>query len=134
MEMRGETNLKNLIAEMHPTLAESPYVFCTIDPETAPGGIINPLGTFREAEGISIIITQPQAVDADLPFDSTWACITLAVHSSLKAVGFLATVVDQLARAGISVNPVSGYYHDHLFVPWESRRNAIDLLEAMRHP
>lgn len=130
-DMAGETDLIRLIAEMHPALNESPYVFCTMDPEAASNQIINPLGTFREAEGITVIVTQQQAMAADLPFDSTWACITLEVHSSLNAVGFLATVLGRLAQAGISVNAVSAYYHDHLFVPWESRRKAMDVLAAM---
>jgi hypothetical protein len=90
-----------------------------------------PLGTFREAEGVTLITTEQQARDAKLQFDSTWACITLTVHSSLLAVGFLAAVLAALAQAGISVNPISSYYHDHLFVPWESRRKAMDVLEAV---
>jgi hypothetical protein len=129
--MAGETDLQRLIAEMHPVLDGNSYVFWTMDPEAASSQIINPLGTFREAEGITVIVTQQQAMDADLPFDSTWACITLTVHSSLNAVGFLAAVLGKLAQAGISVNPVSAYYHDHLFVPWESRRKAMNVLAAM---
>ncbi|MGC8878761.1 MAG: ACT domain-containing protein [Anaerolineae bacterium] len=38
----------------------------------------------------------------------------MTVHSSLSAVGSLAETTGTLARAGISVNPVTAYYHDHL--------------------
>ena len=133
VDMAGETNLKKLIAEMHPVLGEDPYVFCTIDPESASKAVTNPLCTFQEAEGVTLIVTQEQALNADLPFSSTWACITLTVHSALTAVGFLAAVLNRLAQAGISVNPISAFYHDHLFVPWESRRKAMDVLEAIRN-
>ncbi len=131
--MAGETNLEKLLAEMRPALGETQYVFCTLPPESADRLPFTPLGMFREKEGVTVIVTQAQALDAKLPFDSTWACITLTVHSALTAVGYLAAVLGCLARAGISVNPVSGFYHDHLFVPWESRRHAMDALEELSH-
>ena len=43
--------------------------------------------------------------------------ITVMVHSALDAVGFLATITTRLAAAGIGVNLVSAFFHDHLFVP-----------------
>jgi len=131
--MTGETELKKLIAKMHPVLGEFPYVFCTLKLEDTNRLPFAPFGIFREPEGITLIATERQARDSNLPFESTWACITLTVHSSLLAVGFLAAVLDRLAHAGISVNPVSAYYHDHLFVPWESRRKAMDALEELSH-
>ena len=36
-----------------------------------------------------------------------------------------------LADAGISVNPVSAYYHDHLFVPVEKAGQAMQLLATL---
>jgi hypothetical protein len=51
------------------------------------------------------------------------------VHSALTAVGFLAAITTRLAEAGISVNAVSAYYHDHLFVPWERREEAMEVLK-----
>jgi hypothetical protein len=132
VKVSGETDLNKLIAEMHPALDATPYVFCTVKAKDAGRLPFTPLGTFRETEGVTLIATEKQAKDFLLPFDSTWACITLTVHSSLNAVGFLAAVLKPLAEAGISVNPVSGYYHDHLFVLWECRRKAMDVLEALR--
>nr|WP_255536405.1 ACT domain-containing protein [Pacificimonas pallii] len=54
--------------------------------------------------------------------------ITLNVHSSLAAVGFLARITTALAKAGIGVNPVSGFHHDHLFVPDGRERDAMAVL------
>jgi uncharacterized protein len=123
-------DLKTLMATMQPVLLEAQYVFCSVEQEQYDRLALQPLGTFREQEGITLIITQEQASQAGLPYDSTWACISLMVHSSLSAIGFLAALTGRLAQAGISVNAVSAFYHDHLFVPWESRQIAMQVLEA----
>ena len=52
--------------------------------------------------------------------------ITLSVHSSLDAVGFLAAITNKLAAAAISFNPVSAYYHDHLFIPANRAEQAMN--------
>jgi hypothetical protein len=49
----------------------------------------------------------------------------LTVHSSLEAVGFLAAITARLAETGISVNVVSAFYHDHLFVPHDRADEAL---------
>ena len=55
--------------------------------------------------------------------------ITLTVHSSLEAIGFLAAITGRLAEAGISVNAVSAFYHDHLFVPEHRAEEALHHLQ-----
>ena len=57
--------------------------------------------------------------------------ITLNIHSSLEAVGFLAAITARLAAAGMGVNPVAGYFHDHLFVPAERAEDAMAI--SFRH-
>jgi hypothetical protein len=46
-------------------------------------------------------------------------------------VGFLAAVTARLADAGIAVNAVSAFYHDHLFVPESRAEEAFGLLQNM---
>ena len=57
--------------------------------------------------------------------------ITLTVHSALDAVGFLAAVTARLAAAGIGANPVSAFFHDHLFVPAARADEALALLRSL---
>jgi hypothetical protein len=57
-----------------------------------------------------------------------WAQITLGVESSLDAVGMMAAVSAALAARGISCNPVSAFLHDHVFVPWDRREDALAAL------
>ena len=57
-----------------------------------------------------------------------WARITCAVHSSLDAVGLTAHISAALAARGISANIVAGVHHDHIFVPWGRRDEAMAAL------
>jgi hypothetical protein len=50
-------------------------------------------------------------------------------QSSLEAVGFLAAVTTKLASAGI--NPVSAFFHDHLFLSIDHIDKAKSLLEEL---
>lgn len=129
--MNGETNLDTLLATMQPVLATRPYIFTTLTPDEYDRLSFVPLGMFREPEGITVIITQEEASAYGLVYDGVWACITLTVHSALTAVGFLAAITGQLAQAGIPVNAISAYYHDHLFVPWEQRHKTVVILENL---
>ena len=131
--MRCETELSKLLMSMEPVLREGMYVFCTVSEEAYEGFSFRPLGFFREREGMSVILSEEQAIQAGLPYESTWACISLTVHSSLSAGGFLAAISARLAQAGISVNAVSAFYHDHLFVAWASRESAMVVLKELSH-
>jgi hypothetical protein len=46
-------------------------------------------------------------------------------RSSLNAVGLIAAIAGRLAHAGISVNAVSAYFHDYLFVPTDKADEAM---------
>ena len=69
-------------------------------------------------------------MDLDIE-NGVWALITLTIHSDLNAVGFLAAITKKLAESNISVNAVSAYYHDHLFVPFEKSKQTMKLLQKI---
>lgn len=129
--MNGERDIETLLTSMKPVLHEVPYVFISIGQDTYETMPFDPLGVFHEEEGITVIATQHEAESLGVQVASTWACVTLTVHSALSAVGFLAAIAGKLASQGISVNPVSACYHDHLFVPWESRLQAMNALREL---
>ena len=122
--MPGETDLETLLRSMHPVLRDGEFVFCT----TATPPAATPLGRFQEEEGETLILRRADADGAGLAYDHVWRMITLTVHSSLTAVGLLAAVTARLAAAGISVNAMSAYYHDHLFVPADRAAEALRVL------
>ncbi len=94
---------------------------------------VHPIGWFREAEGITLIIERSIADDEGLDYEFISRMITLNIHSSLEAVGFLTAITHKLAVAGISVNTVSAYYHDHLFVPTDRASAAMLLLDELKN-
>jgi hypothetical protein len=124
----GQRDLKTLLKTMSPVLQDGEYVFCSVSEAELRDLSPWPLSMFREAEGITVIMPVDQAKKANLFVGSRWRLITLSVHSDLEAVGFLAAVAKALAEVGISVNAVSAYYHDHLFVPSQKAEAALTCL------
>lgn len=127
----GETSLEKLLSSMQPVLHEGIFVFCTSPLPFAQLVNLTPLMMFKEEEGTALILDQSTADHAGLSYDFISQMITLNIHSSLNAVGFLAAITKYLAAAGISVNPVSAHFHDHLFIPREKAEEALRVLERI---
>ncbi|MDA9435295.1 ACT domain-containing protein [Bradyrhizobium sp. CCBAU 51627] len=132
--MPGERDLNALLKHMKPELRPGIFVFCAIPTDKPVTTALNPLLTFREQEGTTLVILREEAEAAGLPYAFPSRLITLTVHSALDAVGFLAAITARLAEAGISVNAVSAFHHDHLFVPAERADEAMVVLRKMSEP
>lgn len=128
--MSGEKNLSKLIQSMKPELLPDTYVFTTLEYETSYESL-KPKMVFHEQEGVTLILKHNVAVQASVPFEFRCRMITLNVHSALDAVGFLAKVTTKLAGLGMGVNPVSGFYHDHLFIAEDRADDAMAALLEM---
>lgn len=127
----GERDLQKLLEAMRPELEPEIFVFCTLpDGEPVPAHL-QPLHIFREREGLSLIVKQSAAEKTGLAAQFPSRQITLTVHSSLHAVGFLAVIAAALAAEGISVNVLSAFHHDHLFVPADRAEDAMRILERL---
>lgn len=132
--MSGERNLGTLLRDMQPEMRDGMFVFCTLTNDSVISSAIRPVLVFREREGTTLVIRREEAESAGLSYQFASRLITLTVHSSLDAVGFLAAITARLAEAGISVNAVSAFYHDHLFVPDHRADEALNLLQSMSRP
>ena len=128
--MAGETALTTLLRSMSPQLNDGDYVFCTLPDNHIPQGC-EVIGSFREQEGLTLIVERQQAEQAGLNVDYVAAWITLNVHSALAAVGLTAAFASALGKAGISCNVIAGYYHDHLFVGRADAERAMDVLRQL---
>ena len=120
--MSGERDLSRLLQSLDPKLYPERYGFTPTD---EPALRDDQFAIVREAEGLTVIQPDPRG---------DWARISLGVHSSLEAVGLTAVLSSRLAGAGISTNIIAGLFHDHLFVPWERRHDALAALSQAPDP
>ena len=129
--MPGENSLQTLLENIKPDMQQGVFVFCSLADGREIPATLAPVLIFREREGTTLIVRREEAERAGLPYQFASRLITLTVHSSLEAVGFLAAITARLADAGISVNAVSAFHHDHLFVPEHKASEALRLLQIM---
>jgi hypothetical protein len=125
-------DLRQLLAGMEPELCDGEFVFCAF-PEGRLADLpkLDPVGMFREAEGLTLILTRQAAEREGLP-GPPMRMITLTVLSSLEAVGLTAAVSTRLAQEGIAANVVAAFHHDHIFVPSADAERALAALMALQ--
>jgi len=126
--MPAISELSRLLATMEPVLHDSPYGYAV-----APAPIEGAFAMVAEEEGLTAIALQTVLQAAGVDPGPPWARISLTVHSDLAAVGLTAAFARALADAGISANVVAGYHHDHIFLPWARRHDALAALKALPH-
>lgn len=112
------SDLAGMLAGMAPMLDAGRWAF-TLNDGDPPA---DAFAIIREAEGTTAIMPDPAG---------GFARITLMVHSALDGVGLTAAVAGALAEAGIACNVVAGFHHDHLFVPWARRDEALMILQRL---
>jgi len=114
------SDLAAMLAGMAPVLDERAWFFVQV--EGAPPA--DAFALIREDEGATAIV-------AGAGEGAVFARITLMAHSALEGVGLTAAVSGALAGTGIACNVVAGYHHDHLFVPWDRREEALAVLRGL---
>ena len=129
--MFSEKNLDKLLRNMQPEMHAGEFVFCVMPGENYLMDHVNPVCIFYEKEGMTLILPRSEAIAQNFSFDLVFKMITLNVHSSLDSVGFIAVISTRLSTFGISVNPISAYYHDHLFVPCKDAEKAMKILKEL---
>lgn len=128
--MAGEKDIDKLIREMEPRLNPGVFVFCTF-PGSQFSGDVEVIASFREEEGMTVVLEQSLADQNGWDYEGGMAWITLTVHSALEAVGLTAAFSNALAKDGISCNVIAAFYHDHLFVPLDRAEDAMNALRNL---
>lgn len=122
-----------MIGGMDPVLYPGAFVFCTVrDADRAVIALPLALASFREDEGLSLLLTVEQAAQMGLSQDGPMRRITLNVYSSLGGVGLTAAVSAALTERGIACNMIAATMHDHVFVPIDQADEALNALRALQ--
>ena len=66
----------------------------------------------REGEGITVVASIAEAERRGWHAEFRAAWLTVAVHSSLEAVGLTAAMSEALTECNIACNVIAGYFHD----------------------
>ena len=133
-EMTGVArSAEDMIAGMAPDLRAGEFIFVTIkDDALAKALAADALASFREEEGVSLILPLAIAKDRGLSADHPMRSITLRVFSALDGVGLTAAVSGALAGQGIACNMVAAYHHDHVFIPAAMAERAFEIMNGLQ--
>ena len=137
--MEKISKLEELLKNMTPELAGGKYYFASVD-EMQLMALSSYLDciicVYREKEGLTIVfseeITEEMKEFTEKEIIGPFALIALNIYSDLMAVGLLAKITDTLAKERISVNAFSAYHHDHVFVPYERKDEAMRELKKLQ--
>lgn len=131
-------DLSKLLKGMRPMLSVQKYHIATMDGSDimAIAGYLDYIVClYREDEGITLVFEE--AILEEIKSISgnevvgPFARITIGANSDLMAIGYLAKLTAALAKEGISANAFSAYHHDHLFVPFERKDDALAALKRL---
>lgn len=143
----GETSLATLLKTLTVTIHTSTFAFFSLPVDFTTtlhlGPSRQPIAMLffepGEERYTAIVDTmqladaQGRVIDSNSPgVDASpvvWKMLTLNVHSSLEAVGFIAAISKALADAHIPCNCVAAYFHDHIFVQADMAEKAIKVIE-----
>lgn len=129
--MLMDTELARVFAVLEPKLADETYVFvCRPDGVVPPG--CEPLASFREHEGLTLVLTAGDAAAHDLEPMFVAAWIALSVTTQLDAIGITALICAAFTERGLPCNVMAGACHDHLFVPRPRAAEAMDVLAQLQ--
>ncbi|WP_047869022.1 ACT domain-containing protein [Nocardiopsis sp. RV163] len=127
--MAGE--LERLLAGTRVRTRSGVYVFTTVpDRASLPEGV-RPVATVVEDEALTVVCPRQEADAAGLPYDGAAAWITLEAPAGAREAALVAAVAAALTGAGLPCDVVSGFHHDHVFVPEEAEERAVAVLRAL---
>ena len=68
--MPGQTDLKKILESIDPYLVDESFIFMTTDQSLSSiSNTLNPIASFKENEGLSIVITQATADKNAITYD-----------------------------------------------------------------
>lgn len=119
------------MSHLNPKLHEGTYVFTSVPIDTDINSL-TVVASMHEAEGLTVVLPEQQAIHQGFPIQFRCSWITLGMESALESVGLTAAFARALSDKSISCNVVAGTYHDHLFVPLDRADDALQCLRELQ--
>jgi hypothetical protein len=129
--MSGLTDLQQTLQSLKVICDDVQYGFASIADESRIERD-KILATFHENRQLAIIAPKDYLDSLGIENEGPYAKLTIDVHTSLELVGLTAVMATKLSEHGISANVVAAFYHDHVFVQYELRGKAVELLENLK--
>ena len=129
--MAGITDLKETLKSLEISCDDIEYGFASID-DSSKASQEKLLATFQEDGRVAIIAPAAYLKLQNINHEGPFAKLTIDIHTSLDLVGLTAVMATKLAEGGISANVVAAFYHDHVFVQYDLRQKAQELLVSLR--
>lgn len=110
------------------TLAPEPqgeYVFALVD--EVPSGV-NPFAIIRDDDKYTVVLKKEEAESVGLPFDKTYAHLSLGLDADLDSIGVTSTISQVLSARSIVANAIACARHDHFFVQADRADEAAQIL------
>ena len=130
--MSSQQSCSELLVNLEPLLCPEIFIFERIYDESPP--TLETEGLFaliRESEGTTVIRSVAAKEKSQIEGLQQFAKITLQVFSDLEAVGLTAAVAKALTDIDMCANVVAAALHDHIFVPYARRLEALECLQAL---
>ncbi len=143
--MQLPPGLRHVLAETKLYSDEKDYVILrlpTMEAASATEWIIRFSDPFvsaiQDKDEITLVIPREDWEEQSLGVESyeespDYRLITFDLSLDLGLVGYLATLANTVAEAGVSIFPVSSFSRDHIFVPTEDFDRAWDALQELIH-
>lgn len=129
--MSGITNLSEVLKSLIISCDDCEYGFAT--KQDANFLFEKPMfAVIQEEEGLTLVAQTQYLKEKGLSYEGVYAKLTIEVHTSLELVGLTAVLASKLAENNISANVIAAYYHDHIFIPFNLRKQAIDALNTLK--
>lgn len=129
--MNAQVQIERLLQRLSPILNRQALVQCVLDEGQLRELLDECLCVFREREGICALLPEETARKHGLETGGGFRQITLQFSQCLMVPGLAATVVKELAEAGLHASVVSARCHEHILVREEDTQTAMQVLHGI---
>jgi len=119
------------VSYLKPILHEGTYVFTSVPLDT-PIHNLNIAASVREPESLTLVLPEKEALEHGFNIHFRCCWITLTMDLALDSIGLTALFSRALANESIACNVVAGTRHDHIFVPLERAKDALQCLNIIQ--